>query len=265
MEIHFLCPNGHELSCPEEQAGREGQCPHCGDTFIIPEFEEESETFDEAVAAQPNVTKSDSGPRIEFLCPNGHHLRGPEKLAGRAGQCPHCGVKFRIPTIDETEIEETGPHPATDPQPLVEEEGNKLEFSSEASPEIVEQEAAEEPVAATIPDEAHLELRLPQPEERGPLLQEAAQGASVPKPEAVAELFARLWNMRPIGSTVKLELAGGGSITPELFAPELSRQTHGVFAVKDANGTHTISAIAWQSVVRINLGGVRELPEGWFV
>ena len=34
---------------------------------------------------------------IRFYCPNGHKLNVKEKLAGKRGICPHCGVKLLIP------------------------------------------------------------------------------------------------------------------------------------------------------------------------
>ena len=34
---------------------------------------------------------------IRFYCPNGHKLNVKEKLAGKRGVCPHCGVKLLIP------------------------------------------------------------------------------------------------------------------------------------------------------------------------
>lgn len=34
---------------------------------------------------------------ITILCPNGHKLTCPDSLAGKAGKCPHCAAKFRIP------------------------------------------------------------------------------------------------------------------------------------------------------------------------
>jgi len=38
----FLCPNGHELNGPISLRGRPGQCPHCGEKFLIPEADDES-------------------------------------------------------------------------------------------------------------------------------------------------------------------------------------------------------------------------------
>lgn len=38
---------------------------------------------------------------VSFACPNGHPLNAPEHLAGKPGKCPHCGMRFLIPTLDE--------------------------------------------------------------------------------------------------------------------------------------------------------------------
>ena len=43
---------------------------------------------------------------LQFLCPNGHKVHCSEERAGQAAKCPRCGVKFRIPTIEE--IQSTG-------------------------------------------------------------------------------------------------------------------------------------------------------------
>jgi hypothetical protein len=43
---------------------------------------------------------------LQFLCPNGHKVHCSEERAGQAAKCPRCGVKFRIPTIEE--IHSTG-------------------------------------------------------------------------------------------------------------------------------------------------------------
>lgn len=113
MALTFLCPNGHRLSCADEQAGLAGQCPECGVRFRIPLPEqpddgaaatEESVDDGDATTEQPVEEEAASQPapeRIVFLCPNGHRLFGPPHLAGRAGQCPHCGAKFRIPPLEE--------------------------------------------------------------------------------------------------------------------------------------------------------------------
>ena len=44
---------------------------------------------------------------LQFLCPNGHKVHCSEERAGQAAKCPRCGVKFRIPTIEEIHSTET--------------------------------------------------------------------------------------------------------------------------------------------------------------
>ena len=113
MALTFLCPNGHRLSCADEQAGLAGQCPECGVRFRIPLPEQPDdasatteEPADDGHGYAEQAAGHESAPqpapeRIVFLCPNGHRLFGPPHLAGRAGQCPHCGAKFRIPPLEE--------------------------------------------------------------------------------------------------------------------------------------------------------------------
>ena len=40
MVIKFLCPNGHQLSAPENMAGKKGKCPKCKSAFVVPTLEE---------------------------------------------------------------------------------------------------------------------------------------------------------------------------------------------------------------------------------
>ena len=46
---------------------------------------------------------------IEFLCPNGHRIRCQAVQVGRAGKCPRCGVKFRIPKEPRWRRRRAGP------------------------------------------------------------------------------------------------------------------------------------------------------------
>ena len=126
--IEFLCPNGHRIRCPAEQAGRAAKCPRCGVKFRVP---------DAADLAPSDVIGSDSGispaeftdsgisdkkppssigraerePPIEFLCPNGHRLFGAASLQGKAGKCPECGSRFRIPMREETTADDASNPP----------------------------------------------------------------------------------------------------------------------------------------------------------
>jgi hypothetical protein len=69
--IVFLCPNGHKLNCPASMQGRPGKCPHCGATFLVPDYEpeeagESSEPSDEQTAAEEPALQSVDEPLIEI-------------------------------------------------------------------------------------------------------------------------------------------------------------------------------------------------------
>jgi hypothetical protein len=53
-------------------------------------------------------------------------------------------------------------------------------------------------------------------------------------------------------------------IVPERYSKDLSRRTHGVFAVKDPDGTHTLTAVAWDSISRVSVRRVNKLPRKMF-
>ncbi len=38
--IKFLCPNGHQLTAPDNLAGKTGKCPKCSTAFMVPTLEE---------------------------------------------------------------------------------------------------------------------------------------------------------------------------------------------------------------------------------
>src|SRR5687768_12612727 len=118
--IKFLCPSGHQLSAPENLAGKAGKCPKCNTPFVVPRPEELEEpereppapsavTEDNSTTDSTAATSAGDGekPRetpamgsgkgtaapgevFVFLCPNGHKLNGPPSLKGKPGQCPHC-------------------------------------------------------------------------------------------------------------------------------------------------------------------------------
>ena len=147
--IDFLCPNGHRIRCPADQAGQVAKCPRCGVKFRVPSAEE-TETDEsnqtgsdvssaELVSGAPGGS-SDSQPRvpprepqIEFLCPNGHHLHGPASLQGRPGACPECGSRFRIPVVDEAQ-EGSGSGQITPHVPAAGETGSKTAKLAQAAP-----------------------------------------------------------------------------------------------------------------------------------
>ncbi|HTN73817.1 MAG TPA: hypothetical protein VL096_01170, partial [Pirellulaceae bacterium] len=97
--IKFSCPNGHILSTNDDRAGTSAKCPKCQAPVVVPMASEVPAAPPEPSPPAPPA----GGDMIVFLCPNGHRLNGPAKLKGKAGQCPHCGAKFRIPEDEEEE------------------------------------------------------------------------------------------------------------------------------------------------------------------
>jgi hypothetical protein len=248
--LQFFCPNGHKIHCPEDRAGQADKCPKCGVKFRVPlpdvsegavdpaSVSETSRKAGSSAATAPAASGVALGAavaddQIEFLCPNNHLLHGPGSAQGRVGQCPECGSRFRIPTYDEdldTQQEDTRPHfmpPLPTDSPLL-----------------------PKPVAdAVVEEEAPTALQFGAGEAG-----EAAAG------HTLGELFARLWACKAQGATLEVRYADSQRITPDRFFKGLSKGTHGVFAVDEPNGTHTLTAVAWDSVSAVIVRGLKKLP-----
>jgi len=267
MTIQFLCPNGHQIRCPDEQAGRAAKCPKCGVKFRIPELSELEVSESDSDVSPPELENTEGGAtrapteEIEFLCPNGHRLHGPATLQGRPGQCPECGSKFRIPSYDEVPDEE-------------EEESEQQQISVGRMDGGVDSGLHLEEVA--VQEKAVEESAAEEEAAGGPILQEVVDGARDSDiwkplgPEAapaadgpgLSAVLAELWSEKAQGAVVELHLSDGETIAPDRFSETLSGGRHGVFAVQDPDGTHTVVVVAWDSVARVLVRGVKELPEG---
>jgi hypothetical protein len=156
---------------------------------------------------------------IAFLCPEGHHLIGPNSLVGRPGACPACSVKFLVPNPDEL----------LDEDEVESEEGiSPLIFDFEEGVATAEDEFGQPVAEAVVP--------------------------------TLGPLFEALWRYKGDGVSIELHLGEGKVIIPHGFARESARLRYGLFTVREANGTHTLSAIAWDSIVRVAVRGLQELP-----
>lgn len=244
MPITFNCPQGHRLTCADELAGKPGKCPKCGVVVRVPPAgaavgataaNHANASADEPASALESagegLTGSDLGvDQIIFLCPNGHRLHGSASLAGRPGQCPHCGVKFLVPSPDEEEEEQ-----------LIEEEPPDVALN-----DIVIQ----------------IDTSSKGGSSKGSKPSAAAGSAIAAATHPVASLLAQLWRHKAQGAVVEIHLGDGKLLQPEQMS--LKDAHHALFASREANGAQTLTAVAWSAIERIVVRGLEQLPKEWF-
>lgn len=231
--IKFLCPSGHPLSAPENLAGKPGKCPKCNTPFVVPPPDEDPELLaadDLASLSSGSLTTPSAGSgknlgageTFMFLCPNGHKLNGPPSLKGKAGQCPHCGARFRIPTDEEIDAagdDELGL--AEDSSGADRIDFNRL-FAGDAGGQA----------PATLP----------------------AGGAGM------GIIFGRLWQERTDETEIEIFLTEGEILVPDYFSQALSRSDFGVFAIQEGDGSYAITVVPWSAVRRVSMRRIAELP-----
>ena len=213
-------------------------------------------------AAEPRVVDG----KIAFVCPNGHPLRVALELGGKRGKCGKCGVPLQIPDVREEEplpVFDTG---AT--EPAIDELPPFIDVTAPSKPAAAEGKPAP-PGASRVP---------PPLDDPGPeawnfeMPGQAAPPAMPPLPSHVddghanptARLVARLWAERDHGGIVELHLAGGSVILPEFYDSNWSRGTHGLFASQAADGSVTLTAVAWDTVLKIVVRQLTAVPDDMF-
>jgi DNA-directed RNA polymerase subunit RPC12/RpoP len=265
--IEFLCPNGHKIHCPEERAGLPAKCPRCGIRFLIPTLEEASAALGTASETAVSAEAEGAGikarpvggsgpspeppqePQIEFFCPQGHHLHGPASLQGKPGECPECGSRFRIPTLEDL----AAAGPAEEEIRLEEAKTSRLPMA-EGTPAA----GAHEPLRREIPTAARAQPSGSDSSVAMDLPPEAI--LSPPGAHPMAELFARFWAARAEGSRVEVHLASGGVLLPDGYVATMSQLGHAVLVTRDPDGSHTVTLVPWDSVARVILRGIRQVP-----
>ncbi|MBN1396323.1 MAG: hypothetical protein JW959_14965 [Pirellulales bacterium] len=231
---------------------------------------------------------------IEFLCPNGHRIRCHAEQAGRAAKCPRCGVKFRVPDAADLDIPEANDSDPNVSRPEFTDSGFKGETLSSTGGGIKKEPQIEFlcPNGHRLFGPASLQgkpgecpecgsrFRIPTydegPDEKQSKVKDGESGnartapaiddapttisRSTPTDRSMASVFARLWKLRPKGSTVELRLRDGETIVPHQFLDKASRENRsGVFLVKE-EGKLSVVAVAWDAVVRVSVRGLKELP-----
>lgn len=237
-----------------------------------------------AKPAAPEVV----GDKVAFPCPNGHRVLAPLAYGGKQGKCSKCGVDITIPRVGgASQAQPVGPPPAPvspvppaavvpdlvlqpPPPPGGEIDLPALEPSASAPEPVVVGDAPpagdEAPPAETwnfIGGEAARPAAAGfEPEAWSP--GEAAGGFSGDPSNQTAMLVGRLWAERQHGGVIELHLAGGSVILPEWYDANWSRGTHGLFASQGADGTVTLTAVAWETVQKIVVRQLTEVPDDMF-
>jgi|APCry1669188879_1035177.scaffolds.fasta_scaffold00659_6 hypothetical protein len=211
-------------------------------------------------------TRSERGPgappagTIVFTCGNGHRLTVPVTLGGRRGKCSKCGIPVQIPAADDAAAAELADPPPTEVMPRDETPGESAAAGVAEPPPGVDMFAGLGEVAAGQGEPAYVEA---------PHRPPAAEPEWGPPPDIgnsnpTAVLAARLWEERRHGGIIELHISGGSVILPEWFEPRWSGGTHGLFASRAADGTVTLTAVAWEAIQKIVVRQVEGLPDGMF-
>ena len=315
MVVEFCCPNGHPISCSESRVGKPAKCPKCATKFVVPDPATDSNVSVGTEKAESGgssrmravpledgksgesgskiggsgskigakasdskmvaAKKTATGDIIVFFCPNGHKLNGPAKLAGTAGQCPHCGEKFNIPAKkDEGEPDDDLPlEPLDESVEAVEDDGIEAIEEFEPIEEVEDLDEIEEfedladigdiePVEEFPDDAAKIE------DNDADVVEELPDIETLPSMvegiHTLANLFNWMWDLRDEETVVELALGDGDLLTPQLYARELSGEKYGVFAINDASGAFTVITVPWDQVTQVSVRKIASLPEGLF-
>lgn len=236
--------------------------------------------------------------KIAFTCPNGHRVIAAATLAGQRGKCSKCGAAVRIPgeTAGQARSAPAGRGAAkpSGPEPVF--DGGKPE-EHEAAGDSDEARRAFEQVGA--PSDPHAdsqeglfsglgttgdshssgtdfvelsqqlshsfhETAPPVVEPAGPEPPDIGQPDASSSPNPTAALVARLFQEMEHGGIVEVHVTGGSVILPEFYEPRWSVGSHGLFASRAADGTVTLTAVAWDSIQKIVVRQVEGLPDGMF-
>lgn len=228
-------------------------------------------------AADPATTKPRRiGDKIVFFCPNGDKVVVPAQYAGKRGLCTKCKVPVVIPNPGAEETNEpaaSAEEPTETPEAAAEEAATPAAEATEEATPVAEggeagkpagQPAGEWQFVADV-EGSHAGFE-PQPSRHWDM---PAPGAPFgdpgqPSEHPAARLAARLWLERDHGGKFELHLSGGSVILPEWYEPNWSRGSHGLFASQAADGSITLTAVAWDTIEKIVVRQVPAVPDGMF-
>jgi hypothetical protein len=225
---------------------------------------------------------------LEFFCPNGHRIVCTDDRAGQVARCPKCNAQFRIPGPDGANTTAKASQSGVAINTGVSSPGSSTTNLKAASSGIGQ--SATQQFAFLCPNGHRMnapaslqgkagqcpvcnaKFVIPQMTDNGKgELGLAADAAGADSGDIdtsgmhpLCALLRSLWNEKERGGVIELHLTGGTMVAPDWFDERHSRQSHGVFAAQAADGTVTMTIVAWDSVTRVVIRNVEGLPEGMF-
>jgi hypothetical protein len=76
----------------------------------------------------------------------------------------------------------------------------------------------------------------------------------------LAALFAELWAARDEGSRVEVHLESGSVLAPDAYVKSHSMADYAVLVTKDPDGASTVTIVPWNSIARIILRALKQVP-----
>jgi hypothetical protein len=235
---------------------------------------------------------ADPGGKIVFYCSNGHRIVVAAKMGGQRGKCSKCGVAVRIPFTSEpagqphlpTAGHGGGAEGDAAGEPATPEENVPAAAADQRPGSSVSQQAAEHEdthaVGQSVPRDDMFSGLVTASDSQvsatdfiGYSTQPPLANAARPDPDKggpdatgnpTAALVARLFQEMEHGGVVEVHITGGSVILPEFYEPRWSAGSHGLFASRAADGTVTLTAVAWDSIQKIIVRQVEGLPDGMF-
>jgi hypothetical protein len=256
--VVFYCDNGHRVIAPITDGGKRGTCSKCGVPVEVPTAVGEPEDVGEAtmiLAGPKPAIDAATDDRDQFLPPVVETAEpspgvGGDTLAERSSALAGVADDGAEPTDDTTEADSTtdgaGAAAGADPTQAPAESGEGWPFM------------AGEGTTAEVEPTGEADAGGEWPGFEG----DEGEGDGFDNP--TARLMARLWVEHKLGGTLELHLQDGTVVFPQSYEPRWSRGTHGLFASAAADGSITLTAVAWDSVQKIIVRNVPGLPDGMF-
>jgi hypothetical protein len=230
------------------------------------------------------------GDRIVFQCPNGHRIVVGKQFAGKRGKCNKCGANVQIPRLtvgsaddpfaaiadpaqeaaQEFVVSGGASAPEDDEPPAL----DGLPFGDLGAGDAASgEEGADGIGGSTEEDGGEADWNFDAGDNSRSIADDnaspwggvdAAPSFDTGDGNPTARLVAKLWMEREHGGIIEVHLVGGSVLLPEWYDSKWSRGTHGLFASPAADGSVTITAVAWENVERVIVRQLAAVPDDMF-